>query len=221
MSMDEEIKQKKLSVNFNNLKSDFFIKKIFDIIQKKGKFLGIMRYNKQLQKRFNLNINIYKDYSQLYSSIDIELKLAENIFGKFINIPKKENDYFHIYFDNSNKEIKRNNLTINDKVKIIKIRIDHQVKSLKNLFSNCECISSIFIKKYRNNITDMSNMFYKCSSLKELNFTKFNTNNVTYMTAMFYGCSSLKELNLSNFNTINVKDMMGIFNIFQVLILIM
>ena len=50
-----------------------------------------------------------------------------------------------------------------------------------------------------NNVTDMSLMFYKCSSLKELNLNNFNTNNVTNMRWMFSGCSSLKELNLKNF----------------------
>ena len=32
-------------------------------------------------------------------------------------------------------------------------------------------------------------MFYKCSSLKEINLSNFNTHNVTYMKAMFYECS--------------------------------
>ena len=54
-----------------------------------------------------------------------------------------------------------------------------------------------FKKFYRNNITDMSWMFYGCSSLKELNLTNFNTNNVTNMSSMFYGCSSLKKINLT------------------------
>ena len=54
-------------------------------------------------------------------------------------------------------------------------------------------------------------MFYGCSSLKEMNFSNFNTINVKDMSQMFYGCSSLKEMNLSNFNTINVKDMSHIF----------
>ena len=57
----------------------------------------------------------------------------------------------------------------------------------------------------------MGSMFYKCSSLKELNLSNFNTNKVTYMRYMFYGCSSLKELNLSNFNTNNVTNMDGMF----------
>ena len=58
----------------------------------------------------------------------------------------------------------------------------------------------------------MSFMFYRCSSLKELNLNNFNTNNVTNMSFMFSGCSSLKELNLNNFNTNNVTDMYGMFD---------
>ena len=62
-----------------------------------------------------------------------------------------------------------------------------------------------------NNVTNMSYMFYRCSSLKELNLSNFNTNNVTNMGLMFFGCLSLKELNLSNFNTNNVTEMRGMF----------
>ena len=76
----------------------------------------------------------------------------------------------------------------------IKIIIDYQVKSFKDLFKRCECIESINFKKfYRNNITDMSYMFDGCSSLKDLNLTNFITNNVTNMSNMFDGCSSLKN----------------------------
>ena len=56
--------------------------------------------------------------------------------------------YYHIYFDNSNEEKKRTELNDNDKVNKIKIIIDHQVKSLKNLFDECEYISSIYFKKF-------------------------------------------------------------------------
>ena len=57
------------------------------------------------------------------------------------------------------------------------------------------CIKSIEFKKfYRNNVTDMSRMFFGCSSLKELNLNNFNTDNVTDMRCMFDGC--LDELKL-------------------------
>ena len=62
-----------------------------------------------MQKRVNLNISDYKKYSQLYSSIEIEIKLDDNEHNendKFINISDKEKEYYHIYIDNSNEEIK-------------------------------------------------------------------------------------------------------------------
>ena len=61
------------------------------------------------------------------------------------------------------------------------------------------------------NVTDMSLMFYYCSSLTSLNLSNFNTSNVTNMRRMFYLCSSLTSLNLSNFNTSNVTDMFQMF----------
>ena len=39
-------------------------------------------YNKKLQKRLNININDYKDYSQLYSPIEIELKIVDNYIAR-------------------------------------------------------------------------------------------------------------------------------------------
>ena len=74
---------------------------------------------------------------------------------------------------------------------MIKIIVDYQVKLFEGLFSECNCINSIFFKKfYRNNITTMYCMFSGCSSLKELNLTNFNTNNVTNMSGMLNGCSN-------------------------------
>ena len=71
---------------------------------------------------------------------------------------------------------------VNEKVQMIKIIIDYQVNSFKELFYYCDCIDSIFFKKFnRINIIDMSEMFDGCLSLKELNLSNFNTNNVNDM----------------------------------------
>ena len=203
-----ELKSKDL---FENLKSDYFLKKIFNNILKK-KTLDIIKYNKNIKERINVNIKDYKEYSELllYLSIEIEIKLVKDGYGKFIDINEENTIYYHIYFDDNKEEIKRNYLNENEKIKIIKIIIDYQVKSFEGLFYCCKCIESInFQKFYRNNITNMSGMFYGCSSLKELNLSNFNTNNVTNMNYLFALCSSLKELNLSNFNTNNVTNMKG------------
>ena len=129
ISKEEESKSK---FDFKYLKSDYFLRKIFDTM-KKSKTLEIMKYNKRLQKRLNLSINDYKEYSQLYSSIELELKPADNEYGNFINIPDDEIEYYHIYFDNSNEEKKRNYLNENEKVKMIKILIGYQIKSFKKI----------------------------------------------------------------------------------------
>ena len=207
INVSKEIESAKPNPPFESLKSDYFLQKLYDNMTKKKK-LAIVKYNKKIQNRINLSVKDYKEYSEAYSSIEIEIIPAKGEYGKFIN--NKENDklFYHIYFNDNKEEIKNKcEIEKEDKVTKIKIIIDYQVKSLKKLFYGCYCIESINFKKfYRNNITDMSWMFYECYSLKELNLNNFNTNNVINMSYMFRGCSSLKELNLNNFNTNNETD---------------
>jgi len=193
----------------DNIKSRYILSKIYDNMTIKKK-LEIVKHNKKIQNRINLSVNDYKEYCE----IEIEIIPIKDKFGKFINIDENDKLFYHIYFNDNEEEIE-NKYKINykDKVTKIKIIIDYQVKSFKELFYDCECIESINFKKfYRNNITDMSWMFYECLYLKELNLNNFNTNNVTNMNCMFYRCLYLKELNLNNFNTNNVTDMNHMFD---------
>ena len=232
----ENIKQLESEAFLENINSNLMLKKVFAFLNK-GKLLKVIKYNKKLINRLNRDINDYIEYSKLYSSIVIELKFENEKYGNFINISEEDEKYYHIYFDNSNKEIKSH--CVKENVKIINIRINYQVKSLRNLFYHIENIGSIFFKHFvRNNITDMaymfsnclrlkelnlsnfntdkvidmSNMFEDCISLNKLNLSNFNTNKVTNMKSMFYNCRSLIELNLSNFNTKNVTDMSNMFD---------
>ena len=212
INISKDKKDIKSKDELKNLKSDYFLQKICDYLQSK-KSLEIFKYNKKIQKRLNIKINNYKEYSEIYSSIEIELIPIKNSNGKFINILENQKEYFHIYFDEGKDEIKDNVLVYDNEVSRIKIKIYYQVKSFKYLFENCKCIELVSFKKfYRTNITDMGSMFGGCLSLKELNLSNFNTNNVKDMSCMFYECSSLKELNLSNFNTNNVTNMSYMFS---------
>ena len=192
----------------DNIKSRYILSKIYNNITKKKK-LEIIKYNKKIQNRLNLDVKDYKEYSE----IEIEIIPAKDKYGKFINIKENDKLYYHIYFNDNKEEIKNKyEIKKKDCVTKIKIIIDYQVKSFKKLFYYCECIESINFKNFkRNNITNMSYMFHRCSSLKDLNLTNFNTNNVTNMSGMFSFCSLLKELNLTNFNTNNVTDMRWMF----------
>ena len=175
-----------------NIKSKYIMQKIIgNMIEQK--VLEIIRYNKKLQKKLNIDIKDYKEYYEK-SPIEIEIIPINSEYCKFINIPEDEELYYHIYFNDNKEEIKRNYIDINDNVKYIKIIIDYQVQSLSGLFKECGVKYIKFKKFYRDNITNMSYMFYKCSSLKELNLSKFNTNNVIDMNSIFFELTSLEEL---------------------------
>ena len=60
-------------------------------------------------------------------------------------------------------------------------------------------------------ITDMSGMFYSCSSLTSLDLTGLDTSAVTSMASMFQWCSSLTSLDLSGFDTSAVTSMSSMF----------
>ena len=61
-------------------------------------------------------------------------------------------------------------------------------------------------------VTNMSNMFYNCSSLSGLDMNNFNTSKVTNMSRMFSGCIALTSLDLNSFNTSKVTDMSNMFD---------
>ena len=81
---------------FKNLKSDYFLRKLFYNLLKK-KSLDIIKYNKNIKERINISIKDYKEYSEIYSLIEIEIEIKPVHFnlGKFINIISVE--FFKIY----------------------------------------------------------------------------------------------------------------------------
>ena len=73
-----------------------------------GRYLNIIKYNKNIQKRIDININHYKAYSEEYSSIELDIIPKKGEYGEFINIKEEDEKYFHIYFnDNKKEEIKK------------------------------------------------------------------------------------------------------------------
>ena len=101
---------------FKNLKSNYILKKVFCNLLKK-KSLDIIKYNNNIKERINISIIDYKEYSEL---IEIEIKPVNNKYGKFININKENEIYFHIYFNNNKKEIKRNYLKKKENIEKIR-----------------------------------------------------------------------------------------------------
>ena len=116
------------TIKLKHIKSKYILKEILNKIDF-IKLLNIIRYNKKMQNKMNININTYREYSQI--KLDIELfsqnrnvhnsflLFDENkIFGNneeekkysFIKIKEQFKAYFHFYFDNDKIEKKIYNL---------------------------------------------------------------------------------------------------------------
>ena len=87
------------------------------------------------------------------------------------------------------------------------------------LFAGLTKLTSVDLSKAdMSEATDMSAMFYNCTSLTNINFKNANTSNlvetcgVNYFTGgMFEGCSSLTEIDLSDLDTENVTSFDSMF----------
>ena len=80
------------------------------------------------------------------------------------------------------------------------------------LFSNCRKLTRVAIPFAVLN-GNMSQMFYGCYKLIDLDVSTWNTSNVTIMQGMFQECSSLTRLDVSNWNTSKVEDMDKMFKL--------
>ena len=72
----------------------------------KKKKLEIVKYNKKVQKRLDLGVKDYKEYSETFTPIEIEIIPAKGKYGEFINIDENDKLYYHIYFNDNKEEIK-------------------------------------------------------------------------------------------------------------------
>ena len=79
-------------INSLLIRNEYILEQIIENFSQK-KLLEIIRYNKKLQSRLNKDINIYKEYTR----IEIEVTPMENRYGIFINFPKEDDKYFHIF----------------------------------------------------------------------------------------------------------------------------
>ena len=83
---------------------------------------------------------------------------------------------------------------------------------MSSMFYNCSSLTSLDVTHFNTaKVKDMYCMFYNCSSLTSLDVTHFNTANVTNMSCMFFRCSSLTSLDVTHFNTEKVTNMNSMF----------
>ena len=200
--------------NFYNLNNDLY---------------NILNY---YEKNKNVNYQKLINLNNINENINNEIKNIINNYSYGHNLNKLVYLYNNMY--NKNEEIemkyipKENN---NEKVQIFgqdfiynneyKCKIIYNNKEyeltkyfndINNNYKNQEPF--IFKLKGINNITDMSYMFDKCSTLSSIpDISQWNTSNVSNMSFMFNECISLLSIpDISNWNTSNVNSMSYMFN---------
>lgn len=108
------------------------------------------------------------------------------------------------------------NYPVNDKTyhTVLKSSAYESGYGTRGIFTECSGVETISFSKNidTSNMTNMANMFSKCSSLTSLDLSSFDTSNVTNMGGMFQSCSLLKSVDLSSFDTSNVIMMSNMFN---------
>lgn len=86
------------------------------------------------------------------------------------------------------------------------------VTDMSYMFYNCSSLTTLDASNFdTQNVADMRMMFCNCKLLSSLDVSGFATNNVTDMNRMFFGCYVLDSLDVSNFDTGNVTDMAYMF----------
>ena len=78
-----------------NIKSEYILKQILDNINKRILF-QIIKENKNIQKKLNVNIDDYKACSKIYSSIEIEIVPVDNSSDNLLILIREKN-LFIIY----------------------------------------------------------------------------------------------------------------------------
>ena len=188
------------------------------------------KINEDIINNYNSN---NRNYEILYNLRKIKenniIKDLENVIMNS-NIEKKFYDIFNIYRKMNIDEI---NITYKPNGKKIRLFGDDFVERNKN---NCKMIingEEKELKEFKTfkwynkttdkfevklkgimNITDLSDIFKGCKSLKYLpDISELDTSNIINMSYMFYGCKLLSSLpDISKWNTSNVTDFSDIFN---------
>ena len=146
----------------DNINSKYILMHVFNNLNECKK-LQITKINKRLRQKLEIDI---EDYQELSKTIEIEIIPVNKKSDIFINIPLGEQkSYFHMYYNYVGNEMKNNYIQKEDIIQKINLIIDFPVKSFQNLFKGCKWIESIKFKRFnRDNITNMKNMFYDCTS---------------------------------------------------------
>ena len=199
----------------------------------KNKFLADININNNYNlKNNNENLNgintniIFKNSNKItkLNEISIRYLINENeegirLFGEeFVN-NNKENCFLTL--NNKDYELcdyinfDEYNINKNEENFEVVLKENKKITNMSNIFNDCEslkCISNID-KWDTQNVTNMSKMFMLCSNLDSLpKSLEWNTSQVTDLSYLFSNCKKLSKIpDISKWDISNVNNIKGIF----------
>ena len=212
-------KVKKLNLSFNKINNI----NVFEDISKKNKDLEvILLNNNEIENADVFKKKIFKKIKEINLEnnrlVKSDLDEIKRIIGDSIN---KNNKFKLVYkLNKSNNKIKLfGKEFIENNKNNFKISINGEEKDLCEEYeltneNNEKETLNIELIQTSELITNISHMFYECSSLINLpDIYEFDVSNVIDLSFIFHGCSSLMILSdISVWNTSNVRDMRNIFS---------
>ena len=229
-----QILQNIKEINFNNKIFNTLLKlnkindtkeKFYNFIEFYNNFYFIEENEKFKTKNYNeINNNENNtSSSNKLNKLTIIYKIDKNkdkikLFGEDFVENNKNNSYLII--DGKKNElcsyIELNEIQKNKDILEIKLIETKKITNMENMFNRCSSLISLpdFDNWNTENITDMFSIFGVCSSLKSLpDISKWNTKNIKNFASMFQSTTSLESLpDISKWDTRNVKDMSYMFS---------
>ena len=204
--------------NIYNNEFDIELNQINEIIQEKNdiiKYTHILKLYKDINdiNHIKIKYKVEEEKDNRSSSVGINTIVYSQmkVFGN-IFIENNKNKCKMIINNKESELMEECFLGSNDN-EIILLNIK-QITDMSYMFYNCTSLLEIYgIDKWdTSSVTNMSNLFYYCNNLKNLpDISKWNTKNVINMNNMFSGCKFTSLPDISLWDTSSVTNMSYMF----------
>ncbi len=171
-----------------------------------GQWSGLLDLSINLSQEYRYNLTDGKTINAILTNIDpTTITFSHDVvsLSNPIDVSYEQDSSVLLYNDNGNVIITN---STNEAIKLN--------SSCLSMFANLKNLQYIynFDSLDSSSCTNMSKMFQKCTSLKEVNLTNINTNNVTNMSYLFQNCSNLENIgDISGWDVSNVSNMSYLF----------